>query len=100
MSLLKYFHPVKKNDPSSGLPDPSGPLCIKISSPVIEATNAKVRAVRQSQDAQPSVRKKPYCKLSPAQRYEIGKKAAEMGVTSAIWYYKKVPRPVSYRANR
>ena len=30
-----------------------------------------------------------YTKLTPVQRYEIGKKGAEMGVTTAIQYYKK-----------
>ena len=28
-------------------------------------------------------------KLTPAQRYKIGKKVAEMGVTAAIHYYEK-----------
>ena len=87
MSLLKYFHPVKRTrDDSGGLPDPSGALCSKIPSPTIEAANVEVRAVRDSQDM-PS--RSSYCKLTPAQRCEVGKKAAEMGVTSAIRYYKR-----------
>ena len=28
-------------------------------------------------------------KLTPAQRYEIGKKIAEMGITATIQYYEK-----------
>ena len=27
--------------------------------------------------------------LTPAQKYEIGKKAAEIGTTAAMWYYSK-----------
>ena len=38
---------------------------------------------------QQSVTKNYYTKLTPAQRYEIAKKGAEMGVTAAIRYYKK-----------
>ena len=51
MLLLKYFHPVKRARNDSGsLPDPSGPLYSKISSPTINAANAEVCAVRESQD--------------------------------------------------
>ena len=32
-------------------------------------------------------------KLTPAQRYKIGRKGAEIGVTAAIWYYKKATVP-------
>ena len=31
----------------------------------------------------------PYMKLTSAQRYQIGKQAAELGVTAAIRYFKK-----------
>ena len=51
MSLLIYFHPVKRaRDDSGGLPDWSGPLCSKISLPTIEAVNVEVCTVRESQD--------------------------------------------------
>ena len=87
MSLLKYFRPINRPKGDSGdLPDPSGPLCSKISLCTIKAANVEVRAVCESQDT-PSI--SPYCKLTPTQRCEIGKKAAEIDVTSAIWYYKK-----------
>ena len=51
MSLLQYFHPVKRatND-SGGLPDPSGLLCSKFFSPTIKVVNVEVRGVRESQD--------------------------------------------------
>ena len=38
---------------------------------------------------QQSVTENRYTKLTPAQRYEIGKKGAEMEVTEATQYYKK-----------
>ena len=55
MSLLKYYHVVKRaSNDSGGLLDPSGPLCSKISLPTIKVANAEVR---ESQDT-PS--KSPY----------------------------------------
>ena len=36
--------------------------------------------------------KSGYTKLTPAQRYEIDRKVAKIGVTAAIQYYKKVSR--------
>ena len=51
MSLLKYFHPVKRaRDDLGGLSDPSGPLCSEISSPTIKAVNFEIRVVHESQD--------------------------------------------------
>ena len=34
------------------------------------------------------VERVPYMKLTPAQRYEIGKRAAKYGVASSICYFK------------
>ena len=76
----------RPRDDSGDLPDPLGPLCSKIATHKIKAANVEVRAIREAQDT-PS--RSPYCKLTPTQRCKIGKKAAEMGITSAIRYYKK-----------
>lgn len=84
MSLLNYFRPIREK---IGLPDPSGPLSSTVPSSSIAACNAEVIAVLEKVAS--SGVKQPYCKLSPAQRYEIGKKAAEMGTTSAIRHYKR-----------
>jgi len=89
--ILKYFRPVvNKKDPPEDkkLPDPSGPLSKVIPSSSIASCNAEVaKVLKQAKPA--SVAKKCYTKLTPVQRYEIGKKGAEMGVTAAIRYYKK-----------
>ena len=88
--ILKYFRPIldKKDPPEDKeLPDPSGPLSKVIPSSSIASCNAKVTKVLKQ--AKRSVTKNYYTKLTPAQRYEIGKKGAKMGVTAAIRYYKK-----------
>ena len=94
--ILMYFGPItgKKHtpedkDPHEGkeLPNPSGPLSKVIPSSSIGSCNAEVTKVLKQ--AKRFVIKKCYTKLIPAQRYEIGKKGAEMGVTAAIRYYKK-----------
>ena len=92
MSILKYCKP------TSSLPNPNGPLSDKISSKAIELANAEVEKVSHLSKEQ--VCKKPcgprstsYLILSPAQQFELGKRAAEHGVTSAIKYFlKKYPQ--------
>ena len=74
---MKYFCPIlDKKDPSEDkeLPDPSGPLSKVIPSSSIASCNAEITKVT----------KNSYTKLTLVQRYEIGKKGAEMGVTAAI----------------
>ena len=89
--ILKYFHPItsKKDtpedkDPPEGkeLPNSSGPLSKVIPSSSIASCNAEVTKVLKQ--AKWSVTKNCYTKLTPAQRYETGKKGAEMGVTATI----------------
>ena len=89
MSLLKYFRPIPSKEPSTPkdrLPDPSGCLSKVMPSPSIMACNAEVTRVL---DAESSGTRKPYLKLTPAQRFEIGKKAAEIGATSAMRYFAR-----------
>ena len=79
MSLLKYFRSRKSNDES--LPSPSGSLSTVMPSTAIVAANSFVeKEVKQSVRA-------PYLILTPAQRYQVGKRAAEHGVTATIRYY-------------
>ena len=100
--IVKYFRPIsnKKNDPPEDkeLPDPSQPLSKVIPSSSISRCNAEVSKVIKEVKGS-AVTRNSYTKLTPAQRYEIGKKEAEMGVTAAIQYYKKVPRFIVNRAN-
>ena len=49
--------------------------------------------------AKQPVTKSGYTKLTPAQRYEIGRKGAKIGVTAAIRYYKKVFRFIINKTN-
>ena len=86
---MKYFCPIldKEDAPEDKeLPDPSGPLSkvIPLSS-IINNCNAEVSKVLKQ--VKWSVIKNHYTKLTPAQRYLIGKKEAEIGVTVAIRYY-------------
>ena len=86
--ILKYFHPIKKDSPEEDkeLPNPSRPLSKIIPSSSIASCNAEVTKVLKQ--AKWSVSKSGYTKLTPAQRYKIGTKGAEIGVTAAVRYYK------------
>ena len=81
--ILKYFSIVDKR---KRLPDPAGPLSRTIPSSSIAACNKEVEAVLEN--GRHSGVKGPYCKLTPSQRWEVGKKAAIFGIASAIHYYK------------
>ena len=63
-----------------------GPLSVTVPTSSIVAANEEVRKVyEQSATGE----RGPYVKLTASQRLEIAKKAAEMGTTSAIRYYKR-----------
>ena len=81
--ILKYFSIVDKR---KRLPDPAGPLSRTIPSSSIAACNKEVEAVLEN--GCHSGVKGPYCKLTPSQRWEVGKKAAIFGIASAIHDYK------------
>ena len=86
MSILNYFRPVKQK---LDLPDPSGPLS-KLPSTAIASANVKVlAALEDGEEMKKKVSRGPYLSLTPAQKYEIGKRAAEHGVTASIRLYKK-----------
>ena len=78
--ILKYFHPLEKDSPQDKqLPDPSGPLSKVVPPSAIASCNAEVsRELKQTK--RPATNWQCYMKLNPAQRYEVGKKGAEMGV--------------------
>ena len=83
--ILKYFSLKKDQSEDKKLPDPYGPLSKVIPSSSIASCNAEVTKVLKLL-AKPASRvaKKCYTKLTPVQRYEIGKRGAKMGVTAAI----------------
>ena len=81
--ILKYFHRAnnsrKDND---SLPDPDGELSKKIPS---SSANSMVNKVLEK----PRGKCGTYLALTPAQKYAVGKRAAENGVTTMIRYYAK-----------
>ena len=72
----KYFHPK-----ASKLDEERFPLSKVVPSSEITAINSSVKDEKKR-----SVRA-PYLILTPAQRYELGRRAAEHGVTLTIHYY-------------
>jgi len=82
-TLLKYFKPVSsKATRNERLPDPDSSLKRVVPSSSIARANELVTEVLEQSE------RGPYVKLTGAQRYQIGKRAAEHGVTAAIRYFK------------
>ena len=86
MSILQYFKraPRKSSstDAADQFPEPNGPLSRSVPPKAIELANASVAKVK---DGMPrGKRSGPYLMLSGAQRFEIGKRAAEHGVTASL----------------
>ena len=70
------------------MPDPNGMLSRKIPSRAIELANVKVSELTDKPRGRP-----PFSIPTPAQRFEVGKGAAEHGVTVFIRYFaKKYPK--------
>ena len=83
MSILKYFKLAKPAD--DHLPDLEGTLCSKLSSSAIASANVEVCFVMATSNS-----RGPYLHLTPAQKFQIGKRASERGATNTMGYnYKK-----------
>ena len=94
MSILRYVRPLKQK---SDLPNPLGPLSEKVLSFAISAANKNViKALNDAQERKKRSRE-PYLSLTSAQKYEIGKRAAEHGVTSSIRYFAKKYRDLDLK---
>ena len=92
MYILQYFKHCSKNEVAlPELPNPSGSLSKNMPSSSIAAANEAVKA--EILDChQDSKKRGQYIKLTTAhlaQRLEIGRKASEIGIASAIRFYKK-----------
>ena len=87
MSILKYLKRVPVPIQDEGLPEPSSSLINVVPPKAIEMTNAEVVKVKNK--APRGSRSVPYLILTPAQRYEVGKIAAEHGITAALRYFTK-----------
>ena len=86
--ILKYFHRIVKKSSSDetkvNLPDPSGPLSKVIPSSTIAIANEKVSAIEEMPGA---ASRTPYLHLTGAQKFKVGKRAAEFGTTNTLRYY-------------
>ena len=89
--LLKYFKPKQRHEDNDdeekpkGLPDPNGDLSKVVPSSSIEVTNAVVRQALEKEGGP----RGPYISVTPAQKYAMGQRAAENGVTATLCYYAK-----------
>ena len=84
MSILKYLRPLNEN-----LPDPSGPLSEQIPATAIVSANMKVLEALEGNEEKKKRSRGPYLSLTSVQKYEIGKWAAEYGITASIRYFNK-----------
>jgi len=85
--ILKYFKPVKSSWSSTSLPEPRGSLSEKVPSKAIELANTEVTKLNEQLHG-----RGPYLILTPVQRFKIGKRSAEDGVTASVRYFiKKYP---------
>ena len=88
-SVLNYFSVVLKSSP---VPDHNGPLSKTMSPSTIATVNAKVGPIVEKHDTT-NVNKEsergPYLHLIPTQKYQVGKRAAETGVTKTVYRLKK-----------
>jgi len=85
--LLKYFKYKRDVSASSSasLPEPEGSLKKKVPSKAIELANAEVKKVTENK----ARGRGPYTYLTGAQRYKVGKQAAEHGTTNTMRYFAK-----------
>ena len=84
--ILKYFRSRKDSDKEeSSLPDPNGELSEKMPSSSITVANTMVNEILEK----PRGKRGAYLALTPAQKFSVGKRAAESGVTGTIRYYAK-----------
>ena len=86
MSILKYCKhaPVVQDEE---LPESSSCLSNVVLAKAIEMANSEFVKVKNKTPR--GSRSAPYLILTPAQRYEVGKRAAEHGVTVALRYFAK-----------
>ena len=82
MSILKYFNRTPAIVQDQGLPEPTSSLSNFVPPKTIELANTEVEKVKNK--GPQGARSAPYLILTPTQRFEVGKRAAEHGVTSQI----------------
>ena len=85
--LFKYFH--HESQQKKAFPDPNESLSQKVPSSLIALTNDIVDGILAEKTTQPHDKRGEYLSLTPAQKFSIGKRAAENRVTAMISYYAK-----------
>ena len=99
MSILRYCSFVKSKSNQAGssssaippevhLPDPHGQLSTKVPPEATVSANANVKEVVIKNEVSQKKRG-PYLHLTPVQRFKVGQRASEFGVTSTLRYYAK-----------
>ena len=94
MSILKYFCPLREKP---DLPDPSDPLreTVPPTAAIFEA-NVKVNEAELKKSASRPRQRGTYSFLTPAQKFEVEKRAAEYGVTATICHYRIISTQIWY----
>ena len=95
MSILNHFKIKAKVNYPAELPDPNGPLSAAVPSSTIAAVNKKVSSTMEK-FASTDKSRGPYSHLTDEQKYCMGKRASEFGVTNTMRYYLKT-FPVNHR---
>ena len=87
MALYKYFAPAKPS-----LPKPDGPLSAVVPSSSIAAAKKEVTKVLEEELDTPKSARGEYEHFTPEEKAQIGKRAAEHGVTATFPKYSQVVR--------
>jgi transposase-like protein len=83
MALFKYL---KKTATDCPLPDPEGPLSIRVPSSAIKTANQEVVTVIQEEGSRKKKRG-PYKNYTAKEKAKVAKRAVECGVTSTVRYF-------------
>ena len=94
--LLKYFNHTQKKDGT--LPDPDSPLSRDIPSSSVWINNTHLCQVQQEASNKRSGG--PYSLLTLAQKFSIGKRTAENGVTATLHYYSKILPDIALKVSK
>ena len=80
LSILKYFNRTPAIVQDQGLPEPTSSLSNFVPPKAIELANTEVEKVKNK--GPQGTRSAPYLILTPTQRFEVGKRVAEHGITA------------------
>lgn len=82
MALFKYFE-------RSTLPHPNGPLSRRLPPSTISFVNKEINSLLENSKSSSPTTRGSYCVYTDDEKFLIGKRAAEMGVTSTIRHFKE-----------